>query len=107
MILKKRKKLEKEPIPMKLLKSIYEPDKEKIFFDEDKIEILKLLIKRLPSVDRNIIILYLENDLNVIATAKLFSCSKTLLRTKINEIKVRLKDDFISFYYNDNSRNTD
>lgn len=85
------KKLEKS-IDIHTVKKFYYPDKNKIFYEGDHEEVLKAAImEKLDTIDRNIIIAFLENSCSMRETAKLFNCSTTLLRTKINEITGKLR----------------
>jgi len=91
------KKLDK-PVNFKEIVELYEPNLSQIFFKEDEVEILKLIIKeRLDVIDRNILLMYLSKDLSVKETAKFYSCSKTLLRTKLNSIKEKVKEEFVKY----------
>lgn len=97
-----KKKLEQD-INLHDIKQYYYPDKNKIFFNGDREELLKaVIIEKLSAIDRNIIILFLENNCSMSETAKVFNCSTTLLATKIKEIKEKIKtclqEIFLSTY---------
>lgn len=87
------KKLEKE-IDIKHIKHVYEPNLDLVFFKEDEVEILKLVISKLDNINKNILLLYLENDCNLKETSKYFSCSTKLMSQKIKEIKEKIKNSW-------------
>ena len=95
------KKLEQHK-DIKELKVKYRPDLDKIFYKEDKVEILKFIISdKLDQVDRNIILMYLDNGFSISELSKDFSCSGTLARNKVKEIKEKIKEEFIKYLGHD------
>lgn len=88
------RKFDKE-INIKQLKNKYRPDLNAIFFKEDEAEIVKFIIQeKLDIVDRNIFLIYVDNDFNVKVLSKYFDCSDSLVYKKINEIKERIRKEF-------------